>query len=118
MVHEVLSHVIQRLETAKKTGEPVSMSLLYKAATHDLIADYAFGEGSVCFGREDLNQSYFKAYHEMVMTWHFGCYFPLFGAFVRILPTSVVMRMVPSVKQFIIMILVRPLLLFFRPALF
>ena len=107
MVHEVLRQIIQRLETAKKTSEPVNISLLYRAATHDLIADYAFGQGSVCFSREDLNQPYFQAYHEMVLTWHFGCYFPWFSHIVRRLPTSIVISMVPSVKQFISMIEVR-----------
>ncbi len=107
MVHEVLGQIIQRLETAKKTSEPVNMSLLYRAATHDLIADYAFGQGSVCFSREDLNQPYFQAYHEMVLTWHFGCYFPWFSHIVRRLPTSIVISMVPSVKQFVSMIEVR-----------
>jgi hypothetical protein len=107
MVHEVLGQIIQRLETAKTTSEPVNMGLLYRAATHDLIADYAFGQGSVCFSREDLNQPYFQAYHEMVLTWHFGCYFPWFSHVVRRLPTSIVVAMVPSVKQFILMIQVR-----------
>lgn len=103
-MHEVLCQITQRLETAKKTGEPVNMSLLYRAATHDLIADYAFGQGSVCFSREDLNQPYFQAYHEMVLTWHFGCYFPWFSHIVRRIPTSIVISMVPSVKHFVSMI--------------
>lgn len=107
MVHEVLSQIFLRLDSAEKTSEPVNMSMLYRAATHDLIADYAFGQGSVCFSREDLNQPYFQAYHEMVLTWHFGCYFPWFTHLVRLLPMSVVTRMVPSVKQFILMIHVR-----------
>jgi hypothetical protein len=104
MVHEVLSQILQRLETAKKEKRSVNMSLLYRAATHDLIADYAFGQGSISFSREDLNQPYFQAYHEMVLTWHFGCYFPWFTHIMRKLPMTILTTMVPSVKQFISMI--------------
>jgi hypothetical protein len=104
MVHEVLSHIFQHLETAKNEKKPVNMSLLYRAATHDLIADYAFGQGSIAFSREDLNEPYFRAYHEMVLTWHFGCYFPWFTHLMRKLPMKIITTMVPSVKQFILMI--------------
>jgi hypothetical protein len=104
MIHEVLSQIFLRLEKGKKDGKAVNMSLLFKAATHDLIADYAFGQGSICFAREDLNQPYFQAYHEMVMTWHFGCYFPQINDLVRRLPISVVPLLIPGVKQFISMI--------------
>jgi hypothetical protein len=69
-----------------------------------LIADYAFGQGSICFSREDLNQPYFQAYHEMVMTWYFGCYFPQFNDLVRKRPMPVVTRLVPKSKAFITMI--------------
>jgi hypothetical protein len=108
MVHEVLSQILLRLEAGKKEGKDVNMSQLYRAATHDLIADYAFGQGSICFSREDLNQPYFQAYHEMVLTWHVGCYMPWFSQVVRRLPVSVAKVLVPTVKQFIDMIEVFP----------
>jgi hypothetical protein len=104
MIHEVLSQIFLHLDRGKKEGKPVNMSLLYKAATHDLIADYAFGQGSICFSREDLNQPYFQAYHEMVMTFYFGCYFPWFNDLVRKLPIPVVMYLVPISRAFIAMI--------------
>lgn len=91
---------------------PVNMSLLYRAATHDLIADYAFGQGAVSFSREDLNAPYFEAYHEMVLTWHWGCYFPWFTHIIRRLPISLVVRLAPSVEQYIHMVQVRSLPLF------
>lgn len=107
-MHEVLSQILLRLEAGKKEGKDVNMSQLYRAATHDLIADYAFGQGSICFSREDLNQPYFQAYHEMVLTWHVGCYMPWFSQVVRRLPVSVAKVLVPTVKQFIDMIEVFP----------
>ena len=107
MVHEVLSQIFLRLDNAKKTGEPVNISILYRAATHDLIADYAFGQGGICFSREDLNDPYFQAYHKMVLTWHFGCYFPWISDIVRRLPIAVVKVVVPNVNHFILLIQVR-----------
>jgi len=104
MVHEVLSQIYHHLDLAKKTGKEINLSLLYRAATHDLIADYAFGQGSVCFAREDLNQPYFQAYHEMVLTWHVGCYMPWFSQVVRLLPVALVKILVPTANQFIEMI--------------
>lgn len=109
MIHEVLSQIYLRLDKGKKEDKPVNISLLCKAATHDLIADYAFGQGSICFARDDLNQPYFEAYHEMVMTFHIGCYFPQIGDIVRKLPVFVVPLLVPKSKQFIDMIKVFPL---------
>ena len=107
MVHEVLSHIFHHLEHAKKTGKDVNLSLLYRAATHDLIADYAFGQGSVCFARDDLNQPYFEAYHEMVLTWHVGCYLPWLSQVMRRLPVELVKVLVPTAIQFVNMIQVR-----------
>ncbi|KAE9364044.1 cytochrome P450 [Stipitochalara longipes BDJ] len=104
MVHEVLSQIFQRLDAAKNTGKEVNMSLLYRAATHDLIADYAFGQGSICFSREDLNQPYFQANHEMILTWYVGCYMPWFSQVVRKLPVAAVKVLVPTAKLFIDMI--------------
>ena len=104
MVHEVLTQLFQRLEQRRQEDRPVNMSLLYRAATHDLIANYAFGQGSICFRREDLNEPYFQGYHEMVIAWHIGCYFPWIGRIMRKLPPAVVAALMPSSQHFIDMI--------------
>lgn len=104
MVHEVLYQIFQRLDEHRRADMPVNLNLLYRAATHDLIADYAFGQGFVCFSRSDLNQPYFDAYHQMVMNWHFGTYFPWVGRLFRRLPPSIVKKVMPTVLPFINMI--------------
>jgi hypothetical protein len=101
MVHSVLSQIFTRLNEAGREDKPVELGLLFRAATHDLISEYAFGEGNVCFGRGDLNQPYFKAYHDMVVGWHFGTYFPGFGKAVRLVPARWVKKVVPAAVQFI-----------------
>lgn len=106
MVHEVLSKIFQRLEDARKKSKagddvPVNLNLLYRAAAHDLIADYALGQGSVCFSREDLNAPYVEANHQMVLTWHFSTFFPWFTEIIRLLPVSIVLYLAPTVKHFI-----------------
>ncbi|PVH72518.1 putative P450 monooxygenase [Cadophora sp. DSE1049] len=101
MIHEVLDQIFQRLDQHRRADMPVNFNLLYRAATHDLIADYAFGQGSVCFSRSDLNQPYFDSYHHMVMNWHFGTYFPSVGRVFRRLPPSVVKKVMPTALPFI-----------------
>jgi cytochrome P450 len=101
MVHSVLSQIFTRLEKACREDKPVDLGLLFRAATHDLISEYAFGERNLCFGREDLNEHYFKAYREMVATWHFGTYFPGFARAVRWVPARWVKRVIPTAVEFI-----------------
>jgi cytochrome P450 len=96
---EVLDRIFQRLDEHVRTKLPVNLSLLYRAATHDIISEYAFGDSSVCFNRQDLNQPYFEAYHKMVLTWHVGCYFPWIGYFMRKLPPSAVTMIMPTARN-------------------
>jgi hypothetical protein len=98
---EVLDRIFLRLDQHLEENSPVNMSLLYRAATHDIISEYAFGQGFVCFDRQDLNEPYFKAYHEMVLAWHFGCYFPWVGNLMRKLPPYIVTALVPTAIHFI-----------------
>lgn len=106
MAQEILEHIFQRIELHRENKTPANMSALYRAATYDLISDYALGQGLVCFGREDLNQPYFDSYHKMVCNWYSGCYFPWLGLFSRMLPPSVVEILVPMAKHFIAVIAV------------
>ena len=96
---DVLHQIFQRLDQHIETKLPVDLSLLFRAATHDIISEYAFGEGSVSLGRPDLNKPYFESYHKMVMTWHIGCYFPWIGRIMRRLPADVVGLLVPTARN-------------------
>lgn len=98
-VANVLGHIFQRLDHQIRTRQPINLSILYRAATHDIISEYAWGESGVCFGKEDLNQPYFQAYHEMVTTWHVGCYFPWIGHTMRKLPSWAVAMLVPTARH-------------------
>lgn len=75
------------------------MSLLYRAATHDIISGYALGDGNVCLSKQDLNQSYFESYHEMVETWHIGVYFPWIAQILRRVPPYVVAAVMPTARN-------------------
>jgi hypothetical protein len=101
MAQNVLEYIFQRMEQHRENKTPINMSTLYRAATYDLISDYAIGQGVVCLGREDLNKPYFDSYHEMVCNWYIGCYFPWTTIFPRMLPPSVVHIIVPMARHFI-----------------
>jgi hypothetical protein len=98
MVHEIVDQIFLVLEQHRKDETPVNMSLLYRAATHDLIAEYALGHGLVCFSRPDLNQPYFDSYHEVVSNWYMGCYFPWIVDIIRTLPPSMVVKLMPATQ--------------------
>lgn len=96
---EILQLIFQRLDEHNKTRLPLDLGLLFRAATHDIISNYAFGEGSMSLARPDLNQPYFHAYHQMVVTWHIGCYFPWIGRLMRKLPPAAVTVLMPTAKN-------------------
>ena len=93
---DVLHLVFQRLDQHLESQSPINLSLLFRAATYDIISKYAFGEDAVSLSRPDLNQPYFQAYHEMVLSWHIGCYFPWIGHVIRRLPPAVIAMLIPS----------------------
>lgn len=96
---EVLHLVFQRLDENIESRRPINLALLFRAATYDIISDYAFGEGPANLKKPDLNKPYFDAYHEMVMTWHIGCYFPWIGHLMRRLPPAAVTMLMPTAKN-------------------
>jgi cytochrome P450 len=98
-VINVLHQIFQRLDQLVETKLPVDLGLLFRAATYDIISEYAFGEGSGSLARPDLNKGYFEAYHKMVLTWHIGCYFPWIGKIMRKLPADVVGMLMPTARN-------------------
>jgi cytochrome P450 len=104
---EIVQLIFQRFDEHIKSGLPLNLSLLFRATTHDIISNYAFGEGIVNLRKPDLNQPYFDAYHQMVLTWHLGCYFPWIGQFLRNIPPAAVTVIMPTAKTHIETIQVR-----------
>ncbi|KAH8803014.1 cytochrome P450 [Xylogone sp. PMI_703] len=98
-IDNVLARIFDQLDAHIKTKQPINMSMLYRAATRDIISEYAFGDDGTCPIREDLNEPYFQAYHEMVINWHIGCYFPWIGHLLRKIPPWAVAMIMPTARH-------------------
>ena len=94
-----LHQIYKRLDQHLESGLPIDLKALFRAVTLDIISGYAFGDNPVNIGKPDLNKPYFDAYHQMVMTWHIGCYFPWIGHIMRKLPIAAVTMLMPTAKH-------------------
>lgn len=115
---DILHLMFQRLDENIESQLPINLGLLFRAATYDIISDYAFGEGPTSLKRPDLNQPYFEEYHQMVMTWHIGCYFPWIANIMRRLPPAAVVMLMPTARTSVETIEVRFFSLINLPTLY
>jgi cytochrome P450 len=101
-LQESLRKLLQRMEDWAATGSPAPMSLAFKAATKDVISNYAFGEDSSgSLDRDDLDEAYFKSIPQGP-----GTFFPLYfhwlaETMMTKLPPSVVLFLFPPLADFI-----------------
>lgn len=82
-------------------GTPASMSLAFKAATKDVVSNYAFGEGaSNSLNEADLDIAYFESLpHDPSL--FFAQYFHWISVLMTKLPVAVVISLNPPLAVFI-----------------
>jgi cytochrome P450 len=101
VLHKTLQRLLQRMEEWGATGSPAPMSLAFKAATKDVISNYAFGEStSSSLDRGDLDQAYFKAIPQGAGVF-FALYFHWLAEMMIKMPVSMVLFLNPSLAVFI-----------------
>lgn len=99
ILNDTLETLLRRMDTWAAKGEPVRMSVPFRAATKDIIQTYAFGPGQKYLEMEDCNAEFFNAL-EPQRVCYLGTYFPRLCSFVASLPPEAVMWLNPRVGTF------------------
>jgi len=98
IVRRCLVKVLGRLEGFRSSGLPLNIKILFSAATNDVITEYAFGNCWNSLYKEDLNEPFFTIVTESSKMWHVSSYLPSLIFIPRILPMTVSMWLIPSMK--------------------
>jgi hypothetical protein len=99
------------MEVWGATESPAPMSLAFKAATKDVISNYAFGEASSSsLDRDDLDIAYFNGIPQGAGV-YFALYFHWVAKSMMKLPVSIILFLHPSLADFTKFVEVRVLLL-------
>jgi cytochrome P450 len=100
-LQETLHRLLQRMEEWGATSSPAPMSLAFKAATKDIISNYAFGKASSSsLDKEDLDEAYFNSIPQGVGVF-FALYFHWVAKVMIKMPLSMVLFLNPSLAVFI-----------------
>lgn len=98
IVRERVSTLLKRFERHRATGEVVSLSIVFRALTSDIINQYAFGRSGDYLSLED----YFAPFYESVMAFfngfHLSLYFPWLGPLLDSLPTEFTSKLTPALN--------------------
>ncbi|KAK4066062.1 uncharacterized protein Triagg1_8371 [Trichoderma aggressivum f. europaeum] len=98
-IQETLAAILARMKTASKSVEVMPMSLIYKAATSDIITKYAFGNSTDYVNRKDYNVGFFEAVDaNFGMAWPMT-HIPWLGPLMNSIPPSVMGIVYPGLKS-------------------
>ncbi len=101
LLQHALSNLLERMQGWAVTGTPAPMNLVFKAATKDIVSNYAFGKGaSNSLEREDFDVGYFNAVPHGPAVF-FAFYFHGLARLMTKLPISMVVSLNPSLGVFI-----------------
>jgi cytochrome P450 len=98
-IQDHTNKVLSRMEKASVTGEPIEMSIMFKAYASDTVVSYAFGD---CFHFLDdpkFGKPYFEAVDIFFQLNHLFGHWPLIGWAVRMAPGWVMRNFGPSLRE-------------------
>ncbi|KAJ4377178.1 hypothetical protein N0V83_000001 [Neocucurbitaria cava] len=99
VINDTLAHLFDRMEGWATTGKPFSLNAAYRAATKDIIQDYALGEGTKCLDMEDCNAAFFETLNSERLT-HVTGHFHWFTVAMTKLPPKVIVALSPHIVAF------------------
>ena len=96
-IRRSLNKLLYRMEQASKTGEIMPMMYVMKAATSDIITDYAFGKSTNFMDREDYNMPFFQGIELTFLVSPALMHIPWLGPLMEALPLPLVRKIMPGV---------------------
>lgn len=90
---------MDRMNNCGQNGDVMPMSVVYKAATSDIITGYSFGTSTNYLTREDYNEEFFSAVDaNFAMAWPMT-YIPWLGPLLSVIPPSVMGIVYPGLQS-------------------
>lgn len=99
VINETLTNLLGRMDSWAKAGSPISLNAAFRAATKDIIQDYALGEGQKCLDMEDCNAAFFETLNSERLT-HVAVHFHWFSSGMTKLPPNVIVALSPHILAF------------------
>ena len=99
VINGTLENLFRRMSGWAKDGHPVRMNVAFRAATKDVIVEYAFGGGEKCLDMSDCNGAFFDVMAPQRLT-HLGTHVYWFFKLMAGLPPAIMTVLVPKVGVF------------------
>jgi cytochrome P450 len=99
IIREIVSKLLKRMDSHQKSGEPLPMTVVYKAVTSDIINNYAFGKSGNCMDMEDYNVSFFESVEAIFEASHLSLQFGWLGPLMESLPMALTTKLMPGMAH-------------------
>lgn len=97
MIRDIVVRLLNRMNLCGKSGEIMSMNLVYKALTADIITRYCFGISTNYMDREDYNRGCFEAIDSVAEYVHWMVHVGWLGWLVESIPLGLLGRWMPAI---------------------
>ncbi|KAH8432118.1 uncharacterized protein LDX57_009764 [Aspergillus melleus] len=98
-IQRTLKNLLDRLQASGRQNDILSMNVLCKAATCDIITEYAFGQSTEYLHRDDLNVGFFRSLDANFQTAWYMAYLPWVGPLLQRVPPSMMGLVYPGLKS-------------------
>lgn len=96
IVLDHLATLLNRFESARKSGEVLELDIVYRALTSDIITQYSFGKSTDFLDRPDFNAPFYRTvmgvFEHVPLLHHISWLGPLMNS----LPTQIVLKLMPG----------------------
>ncbi|MCJ1266070.1 hypothetical protein MMC22_005952 [Lobaria immixta] len=96
MVRDVVAQLLTRMDVCGKSREVMSMNMIFKALTSDIITRYSFGKSTNFVTREDYNRAYFGTTDHLLDFIHWFFQIGWLSSFLSSLPIAITIRLMPG----------------------
>ena len=98
-VRDVVGQLLNRMDICGRSGEILSLNVVFKAVTSDIITRYAFGKSTNYVTREDYNRAYFETFENLFELVHWFFQIGWLNSLLSSLPTAISIRLMPGLAS-------------------
>jgi cytochrome P450 len=96
VIQSGLKKLMSRIETSRRVGEVIPLTLAYQAMASDIITEYCFGTSTNNLDKEDYNKEFYMANHSLFEIAHLLLHIGWLGPLMNSLPIPLVLKMLPA----------------------
>lgn len=91
-----LATLLDRFESARKSGEVLELGIVYRALTSDIITQYSFGKSTDYLDLPDFNAPFYRSVMSVFECVPLLHHVSWLGPLMNSLPTEVVLKLMPA----------------------